>query len=217
MPDLADKFKVREYIKAKGYGHTLNNLYGVYDKFDDIDFNNLPDRFVLKANHGCGFNMIVKDKKTFNIHKARKQFNRWMRMNFFYYTREWVYKKIDRKIICEKYLENIEYDDLIDYKITCIYGKVKCIDAMYGRNNGGYLYEPFDRDWVPQKPNCGPHNKFVGEIEVPKSSCHDEMIKMAEAVSKDFPHLRVDVYIINNQLIFGELTFFPGGGIAFEE
>lgn len=217
LSDLVDKLKVRDYVKTKGYGHTLNELYGSYDNFDDIDFDSLPNQFVLKATHGCEFNIIVKDKSTFNISAARKQFNRWMHMNFYYYARERVYKNINRKIICEKYLENSEYEELMDYKISCYHGSVKSIYVMYGRHTeDGWKMEAFDKDWNTLVYEKDTVFKSLGYKKIPKPECYDDMIKMAEDISSDFPFVRVDVYIIKNQVIFGELTFSPSGGLTIQ-
>ncbi|MCK5812275.1 MAG: hypothetical protein KAG94_05215 [Clostridiales bacterium] len=214
MPNLVDKYKVREYMISKGYGHMLNELYGVYDNFDDIDFSLLPEQFVLKTNHGCGFNIIIKSKTNMDIKKTKKQINRWMHINFFYYAREWVYKKIDRKIICEKYLENINYNGLNDYKILCFHGTVKRINVMYNRNTkDGLKVSIYDREWNFLPVVTDSHIKYAGNLKIPKPSCLDEMIAMVEDISSAFPFLRVDVYIVNNQIILGELTFYPSGGL----
>lgn len=215
MPDLADKYKVREYMISKGYGHMLNELYGVYDSFDDIDFSILPEQFVLKTNHGCGFNLIIKSKSEMDMKKTKKQINQWMKMNFYYYAREWVYKNIDRKIICEKYLENEDYKELIDYKITCSQGIVKKIYVMYNRHSEeGMKLEPYDRDWNLLTITTPVHKKYIGNKGIPKPNCFNEMIAMAEDISSDFPFLRVDLYVVQDKLILGELTFFPGAGLV---
>lgn len=215
MKILADKFTARKYISDKGFGNTLNEVYGVYDNFDEIDFEALPEQFVLKTNHACGFNLVVRDKSQLDLKKARKLFNHWMRMNFYYYAREWVYKDIKRKIICEKYLINEEYGELVDYKISCYHGKVRTIYAMYDRySKDGWLLEPYDPEWNLLDYDNNTVFMYIGDRNIPKPECLDEMITFAEYISKDFPFVRMDVYSVDNKVIFGEATFFPSGGLT---
>ena len=213
MPIMADKYKVREYIKSLGYSHILNELYGVYDSFDEINFKKLPDKFILRTNHASNTNIIVKDKKSINKNKIEKQLNKWMKINFYYYAREWVYKKIPRKIVCEKYLENEKIGELIDYKVACFNGEVKIIFVCSNRNSlAGLEVDTYDSTWklcdITTRYNTS--NKLHD-----KPKCLNEMIKIAEDISKVVPFMRVDFYVVKEKLILGELTFFPNAGLEF--
>ena len=120
-----DKYAVREYVKECGCEHILNEIYGIYDSFSDIDFTKLPNSFALKATHASGFNIIVPDKADFNIDEAKKKFDKWLKVNFYYKDREKNYKNIKPAILCDKY---INFGDcLIEYKLYCFNGKVKII------------------------------------------------------------------------------------------
>ena len=144
---LADKYLVREWVKEKIGEEYLITLLGVWDNFDEIDFDKLPNQFVLKCNHGCGYNIIVKDKKTFNIENARKKINAWLREDFaFKYGFEMHYSDIPRKIIAEKYIENSD-NDLYDYKVWCFNGKAQYVQFLSERNTDGLKMAFYDRDW----------------------------------------------------------------------
>jgi hypothetical protein len=145
---LSDKVEVREYIKEIGYGHILNDIYFIKDRLDAKDFKNLPEEYVLKANHGCGLN-IIKDSNTYiNIDEAVKTMNQWLGENYFYHGREWAYKNIKPKVMCERYLENKEYGELIDYKFYCYNGKPEVLFICGGRfSEEGVKYNAYDMDW----------------------------------------------------------------------
>ncbi len=214
MPIMADKYRVRAYVKSLGYNYILNELYGVYDSFDEINFKTLPNKFVLKTNHASSTNIIVKDKKSININKIKKQLNKWMKMNFYYYAREWVYKGITRKIICEKYLENKKFGELIDYKVACFNGKAKIIFVCSKRNSPtGLKVDTYDSNWKLCNITTR-YNTSTKSHEKPK--CFNEMIKIAEDISRIVPFMRVDFYVVKAKLILGELSFFPNAGLEFK-
>lgn len=201
----ADKYNVREYIEKNGFSDILNELYGVYDNFDDIDFNKLPNKFVIKCTHGCAYNIICSNKKTFNVDDARKKINKWMKEKYGDATTELHYLKIKPKIIIEKYLCDKNGRMPLDYKFYCINGAVKCVLvcsereeklrlSYYDSNWNRLNYEK--KEWSSKK-----------NIERPKRL--NEMIEIAKKVSKDFPFVRVDLYCNNEKIIFGELTFTP--------
>lgn len=206
---LADKYLVRDWVKEKIGEEYLIPLLGVWDSFDEIDFDKLPDQFVLKANHGCGWNIIVRDKSTFDKEEARKQFDIWMHTNFaFKWGLELHYMNIPPKIIAEQYLENIN-NDLYDYKVFCFDGKAESIMFLSDRKQKLKM-SFYDLQWnklpfvysYPQNPD-----------DIPKPMNLKLMKGLAEKLAEGFPHVRVDFYVLNDGSIkFGEMTFTSAGG-----
>ena len=209
--ELADKYKVREWVKEKIGEEYLIPLLGVWDSFDDIDFDKLPNKFVLKCNHGCGFNLIVKDKSKLDIKKAKKKVNKWLSKDYGYKGCELHYLKIPKKIIAEEYIENTK-GDLFDYKIWYFNGKAHYIQFLSERNTKGLKMAFYDRDW--QKQNfVYSHPLDKKNIEKPKNL--DLLLSLAEKLAKGFNHVRVDFYITNDgKIYFGEMTFTSCSGIC---
>ncbi|MGG0413132.1 ATP-grasp fold amidoligase family protein [Peribacillus simplex] len=210
---LVDKYEVRKYISETIGKEYLIPLLGVYDNFDEIDFNSLPNEFVLKPNHTSGNVYICKDKTKIDYVSLKKEVNSWLKRRYYWVHREWPYKNIKPKIICEKYMVDESDKELKDYKFMCFNGKVKCSFVGLNRNaSTGLQVDFYDLEWnlMPFErhyPNSG------NKIEKPKN--YDKMVYLAEVLSKDITFLRVDFYEVNGQLYFGELTFYPGSG--FEE
>lgn len=206
---MVDKYAVRDYI-AKTIGEEyLIPLLGVWDTFDEIDFDQLPDQFVLKCNHDSGTVVICKDKKTFDVDAARKKINARINYNYYYVWREWPYKNVKPKIIAEKYMVDESGTELKDYKIFCFNGIPKLIQVDFGR----FTYHQrniFTPDWeylnlsilYPTAPN----------VKINKPSVLTELLLLSKKVSGDIPLLRTDFYIIGEQIYFGELTFHHGAG-----
>lgn len=212
MTDLADKFAVRQYITSIGLAAILNELYGVYDSVDEIDLSKLPDRFVLKATHGCDMNIICKDKHHLNWSECRRDMNEWLKINFYYSLREWAYKNIKPRLICEKYLENEEFNELVDYKFYCYSGKPEVLFVCTGRfSTEGIKYNAYDMNWNRIYAYKG---RPCSDLEIEKPNTFDAMVAIAEKLSKGFPFVRVDLYSIKDQIIFGELTFYPNAGVG---
>jgi len=199
----ADKYRVRDYVIEKGYGHILNNIYGVYDNADQIDFKRLPEKFALKCNHGCAFNIICNDKLTFNASEFRKKLNSWLSEKYGYATQEFHYTKITPKIIAENNLCDKNNSLPIDYKLYCFDGEVKVIRGK-GRNNLKRNY--FDKEWLELEFG---KKRYRNSVIPSKPRLLNDMIKIAEDLSKDFPFVRVDLYEVKEKVIFGELTFTP--------
>jgi len=204
----ADKYRVREYVKEKGCEEILNDLYGVWDNADDIDFDKLPNSFVLKANHGCGYNIFIKDKTQIDIKKIKKELNKILRQKFYIKNREWVYEGIKPKIIAEK-LFDIENGFPKDYKFYCFQGETKLLLVVSDRGNDT-KFDFFDMEFnhLDIKKTYKNSNK-----EIKKPEKFKKMIEYAKKLSEDFPFVRVDFYEIEGKVIFGELTFFPGSGM----
>lgn len=210
LNQLVDKYAVRKYVEEKlGPGY-LNELYAVYEDEKDVDFDKLPNQFILKAAHGYNFNLIVKDKSQLNTVKARLKFKKWMNRNQYYRGGlEWAYKNVPPRIIAEKYLPEIAGNQASDFKFYCFNGQPKFLEIMVEVNGIDHRcnYDlnwnklPFYRDKVPY---------FEGEVEKPLS--FNEMKTTAIKLAGDFPFVRVDLYDINGKIIFGELTFYPADG-----
>lgn len=212
---MVDKYKVKQYIAEKIGEQYVIPLLGVWDNANDIDFNKLPDKFVLKCNHNSGEGMFIcKDKSKLDdkkISSIRKKLNSAVSRNYFWQGREWPYKNVERKIIAEKYMEDAKTGELIDYKFMCFNGEVKCSFVCNDRfSNDGLKVTFYDKEW-----NIMPFERHYPRSRTPiaKPYCYDEMIKIAEKLSENIPFVRVDFYEINNQIYFGEMTFFPGGGM----
>lgn len=207
---LADKYLVRDWVAEKIGEEYLIPLIGAWDNFDDIDFDSLPDKFVLKANHGCKYNYIVYDKSKFNQTDARNKFARWMKENFAWNSLELHYKNIPKKIIAEEYLENSE-KNLNDYKIFCFNGKPKYI--MYVTDRMESIKSAFyDLEWNLM-PFVFNFPRYTGEVERPPQL--EEMIRLAGILAEGFPHVRVDFYALNDGSIkFGEMTFTTSSGFC---
>ena len=204
----ADKYAVRNYIKAKGYGDKLVPLLGVWDRAEDIDWDKLPDKFVLKCNHGCAYNIVVPNKGKLNKSKTVKQLNTWLKEDFGAFNIELHYSAIrHHRITCEEFLG----DSITDYKFFCFNGKPHCIyvsnDLIHDRQAQiGFFYldgkkMPLHRDDYTDIP------KVVFPI------FFDEMKKAAEILCEDFPFVRVDFFIANDTWYFAELTFTPSAGM----
>ena len=208
---LADKYLVREWVKEKIGEKYLTELLGVYDTFDEIDFKKLPNQFVIKCNHGSGYNIIVKDKSKFDIDEAKKKINAWMKENYAFKSGyELHYRDIQPKIIIEKYLTN-NGENLYDYKFWCFNGKVKYmqfIDDNFGNSKMVF----YDLKWNKQ---LFYYNHLPYDQELLKPDNLDEMIKVATKCCQGFPFVCVDLYRLNDGTIkFGEMTFTRSSGTA---
>ena len=205
----AGRAGVREYLTEKGFEEYLIPIYGVFDKFDDIDFDKLPDQFVMKCTHACAFNEIVLDKSKFNKEESRKKFNKWLKTNYGKKTVEKHYSPIKPQIIIEKYLGSAEKLP-VEYKIHVFNGKAKYMYVVTGRGKD-IRYNNYYVDWAPF--DGAQFNGWKKREEgVPIPSNWDDMIKLSEAMAKDFPFVRVDLYNIDGKIYFSELTFTPAKG-----
>lgn len=214
LTKCADKYLVRDYIKEKISEEYLIPLIGVYNNPDEIDFDTLPNQFVLKVNWGSGQNIIVKDKSTLNIEETKQKLNKWLEphSNHYYYSFEYAYKNITSKIICEKYIQQPN-DDLYDYKFFCYNGEVKNLFVVSNRKNDLYV-DFYDINWN-KLPFKRKYKNSQNGIEKPDNL--EKLIKLAEITGKGFPFARVDFYNVNNKIYFSEVTFYPGNGMeAFE-
>lgn len=208
----ADKVKVREYVAAKGCADILNELYGVYDSPQAIDYHALPEKFALKCNHGAGYNIICSDKSQLDIDKTNRQLHKWLREDFSTLFIEPQYKKIARKILCEKYIENERGGFPDDYKFYCFNGKPYAVMVCIGREKGRPKFYYFDMDWQPL-PFEDTLELITGNQTPEKPDGFEKMKACAMKLATDFKFVRVDFYLLNGAVIFGELTFTPSAGL----
>ncbi len=206
-----DKYAVREYIVSCGLGEILNELYGVYDKAKDIEWDKLPQKVAVKCNHGCGYNLIVRDKDRLDIKAAQKKLNRWMHSNSWRDFAELQYRKTKKKILCEKYLEGKNGALPVDYKFYCFNGEPKYIGNFIERNMAEHTITRgyFNLDWTPSDVFADKDKMDLSKFEKPQSL--QKMIEYARILSHNFPFVRVDFYEVDGEVFFGEMTFTPTG------
>ena len=210
---MVDKYAVKEYVaNLIGREHIIPTL-GVWDSFDDIDFSQLPDQFVLKTTHGGGGMAVVicKNKSEFNKRKAKRILERSLRNDIYMNFREWPYKNVPKRIIAEKYMSINGGGELIDYKLHNFNGIPKIILVCRGRFGNGVMAETFFSDQWERLNMTRPYH--------PNPNCTkpenlQELLKFAKILSKGIPFVRTDFYIINGKVYFGELTFYPASGLS---
>lgn len=209
---LADKYLSREWIKQKIGEQYLVPILGVWNSFDEINFDLLPEKFVLKTNHGCHYNIIVENKSLFDIKKAKIQFNKWMKINFgFQYGFEFHYMNIKPKIIAEEFLESNDKGGIYDYRVYCFNGKAKNI-GFFSNSRANWKIAFYDLEW--NKLNFY-YNYKLDDKNIPKPKNLRLMIELSEKIAIYFAFVRIDYYILNNgTLKIGEITFTPTSGTA---
>lgn len=208
---LADKFEVKKYVAEKVGDQYIIPTLGVWDSFNDIEFRDLPEQFVLKCTHDTGSTIICRKNLDFDFSKAKKNLNRALKRDSFLPGREWVYKGIKPRIIAEKYMTDGKNSGLTDYKIFCFNGVPKCLFIATDRHLGDkYVkFDFFDIDFNPLNI-IQLHEQSSKETKKPVS--FDEMIRLAKTLSSGIPHVRIDLYEINGKPYFGEFTFYHHGG-----
>ena len=205
---LADKYLVREWIEEQIGSKYLIPLLGVWNNFDEIDFDKLPEKFVLKANHGSHWNIIVKDKSKLDKSKAKKKFDKWMARDYaFKAGLELQYRGIKPKIIAEKFIEDTN-GELNDYKIMCFNGEPKFVWVDCGRYSN-HTKNIYDLDW-----NLQPFKMTypISKTPIARPENLDKMIELAKILCKDFAFVRVDFYNVDGKIYFGEMTFTSMSG-----
>lgn len=208
----ADKYKVREYVKnklgaeAKKY---LNEIYGVWDNLEEIDLKFLPNRFVLKPTNGSGDIVICNDKSEFDFKVAKKKLLSNVKHHFASRTKEWVYYDLPRRFIAEKYISSSDNKAIKDYKFFCFYGEPRFLYVCSERNTNP-KFDFYDMNWNAI-PVINGHQR---KCNIEKPELFQEMVALSRKLSSDFPHVRVDLYHEEGEIIFGELTFFHLGGFT---
>ena len=208
---MVDKDEAKRYVKKIIGAKYIIPTLGVYDDYDDINFDELPNQFVIKCTHDSGGLVICKDKRKFDKENSRKKINHCLKKNFYYDFREWPYKNIKPRIIVEKYIEDSN-SKLIDYKIQCINGKVDNIFLCIDRDSDeGVKYYYFDKNWNYLN-YCNYDNVNLDKLELKKPENFDEMVLVAEKLSNGFPEMRIDLYNVDGKIYFGEITLYTNAG-----
>ena len=202
MPVVADKVAVRDYVEARVGPGVLSRLYAVYDSEDDIRLDELPDRFVLKANHGSGLNHFVDGPGDKDPEIIRSIAREWLNTNYGDHWGEWAYQPIKPRVLAEEYLD-LEYDHTVDYKFFCFDGEPRFLKVVYGQRSGGEG-RFYDVDWntfdVYERKGAFP------EDLIPRPENLAEMTEICRKLTQGFDFLRVDLYNIDGRIVFGELT-----------
>lgn len=201
-----DKYVVKEYMKCIGKDELCAKLYGVYDNAFEIEWDKFPTQFIVKCTHGCGYNIICRDKHTFNMVKAEKKLTRWLKDDYWVRHAETQYRFIRKRIIVEEYLG----DKLTTYRFCCFQGEPKFIYVQTEEKDKNYIdyfnvdWEQLDYRWTGWIPDPEPPSK-------PQRL--SEMLQIARELSRGFPFVRIDLYEVGARIYFSEFTFLPAGGI----
>lgn len=208
---MVDKYAVKKYVADKiGEEYVIPVIGGPWKSADEIDFDALPDRFVLKCNHDSGGLVICSDKAGLDIEAARRKLNKHVRQNYYLAGREWPYKDVEPCIFAEQFMSDEKAPDLLDYKFMMFNGEFKCSFVCTNRFSGEQLNVTFfDPDWN-RMPFERKYHADPAVIEKP--SRYEEMIEIAKKLAEDTVFSRIDLYEINGRIYFGEITFCPGGG-----
>ena len=210
---LVDKYEVKNYVKERiGEKYIIPTL-GVWNKFEDIDFNILPNQFVLKTTHDSGGVVICQNKDTFDYMQAKNKIEKSLKNSFYSIYREWPYKDVQPRIIAEKYMKDGKTQELRDYKFFCFDGNVKALFIASDRQN---INEETKFDFFDENFN---HLPFVNghpnaDVTPEKPSRFDEMKEVAQKLSNGFCHVRVDLYEVDGSIYFGEMTFYHWSGFV---
>lgn len=209
LTKLVDKYEVRAYVSDKIGTQYLNELYGVYEKAADVNFDILPEQYVIKGTHGYNQHLIVKDNRDLNRRKARLKFIKWLNQNQYYRGgMEWAYRDAPPRLIAEAYLEEEGKAAPTDYKLYCFNGQVHLAQVDLDRG-GDHRKGYFTPGWeyVPMQ-----QGKVRSDLQMDSPEALEEMIRLAEVLAADLPFVRVDFYYIKERIIFGEMTLYPGDG-----
>ncbi len=209
---MVDKCDAKRYVAEKIGEEYIIPTLGVWDSFDEIDFDSLPNQFVLKCTHDSGGVVICDDKETFDREKAKKKIDKHLKSNYYLRGREWPYKNIKPRIIAEQFIKDSNFEDLRDYKFFCFDGKVKALFIATDRHVVG---EETKFDYFDEEFNHLPFSDGDPNADVPpeKPICFEEMKRLAEELSVGIPHVRVDFYEVDEKIYFGEMTFFCASGL----
>lgn len=214
-PVCSEKYNVRQYVKDCGLENILNDVYGVYHSFEEIDFDKLPEECFIKCTHTSGANVIFNRNKPFDYMYYRYEFDFWLQRNYYWNSREWNYRDIPARIICEPVLRD-QFGRLpMDYKFFCFGGEVKIVSldigvaSEEGEHALDYYRNIYDRNFE-LLPVTETRKNYEGEVKKPEK--YELMVEYAEILSKPFRHCRVDLYNVDGKIYFGEITFHHGSG-----
>ena len=205
-----DKYGIRAYLAERGMKNLLPELYGVYEVPEEIPFEKLPRSFVIKCNHGCGFNILCPDKEKLDIENSKKMLKKWMKQDYWKEYGETQYKYIKKKIIVEQFLG----DEISTYKFYCFNGEPKVLYISSSDENGkqDFYIDYFDMDWKHMDVQLSGHEHHPDYKSIVKPHNFDEMKHTAYELCKEFPFVRVDLYDVSGRIYISELTFVPTGG-----
>jgi hypothetical protein len=208
---MVDKYEVREYIKDTIGEEYLIPLIGVYSNFDEINFDELPNEFVLKCTHDSGGVVLCQDKMKIDLNLAKRKIEKSFKCNYYWKAREWPYKNVKPRIVCEKFMVDESGTELKDYKIFCFNGEPKLVQVDFDRFNG-HKRNIYDTNWnyISLEYNHSTHP----EKEFKKPEKLEVMLKFAKILSTGIPFVRIDFYSINSKIYFGEITFYPESGFG---
>lgn len=211
---LVDKYEAKKYVeKIIGKEYIIPTL-AVWKDIEDVNFDSLPNKFVLKCTHDSGSCIICKNKNEIKLDKVKRFFYEKIKYNYFWLGREWAYKNINPRIIAEEYIDDNENGELVDYKFYCFNGLVDCVLVCLNRSSGKPKFYFFDKQWNLKRYNKLGKSAPKG-FSLPKPKNIDSMFKLAEMLAKsvNVPFIRVDLYNIQGKVFFGELTFYPDSGM----
>ena len=212
---MVDKYEAKKYAASIIGEQYIIPTLAIYNKWEEIDFDKLPNQFVIKCTHDSGGLCIVREQKKFNIEQAKKKINKCLKNNYFYNGREWPYKNVKPRIIIEKYMVDESGYELKDYKFFCFNGKVKLMFIATDRNSNNETCFDFYDENFNHLPFTNGHPNSKKQIKKPHN--FEKMKELAEKLSKDIPQVRIDFYNINGKIYFGEITFFHWSGfVPFE-
>lgn len=216
ISQCADKYTVREYVKKMGCEDILIELYGVYDNAKEIPWGDLPEKFVIKWNCGCGQNLICTDKSKLDIEQTIEKLDKWKKdaRIMYKYGAEMQYKPIIPKLIVEKFIETQDGLAPIDYKLYCFHGEPYCLLTCTNRESGRPKFYFVDKDWKLMRLNKAGKEASEGFIPI-KPEGYERLFDYARKLSKPFPFVRADFYLEQGKIIFGELTFTPCNGFDY--
>lgn len=204
---LVDKYEVKSYVSnIIGQNYIIPTI-GVWDSFEDIDFDALPNQFVLKCTHDSGGIVICKDKKNFDMQNASNKISKSLQSNYYWSGREWPYKNVKPKIIAEKYMEDEKTKELQDFKFFVFDGEIDCIMVCVGRSKGKPQFIYYDTEW-----NRLIYQDSEPKFDIEKPKNLGKMIEIVNKLSKEFIHIRIDLFNVNGQIYFGEYTFYNDSG-----
>ena len=210
---MVDKYAAKQYVADRIGERYIIPTLGVWEHFDDIDFDNLPNQFVLKCTHDSGGIVICRDKSKLDKKAAKKKLEYYLRRKYYYIHREWPYKNVPKRIIAEQYLSNDEKsDELSDYKVLCFNGEPKLIEIHRGRFSGHHTQDFYDVNWNKTEFEQ-PEDPLSDEI-MKKPVFADKMLELSRTLAENIPHVRIDWYYTGGKLLFGEITFFDGSGFC---
>ena len=207
---MVDKAEAKKYVAERIGDEYIIPTLGVWERFDDIDFDALPDRFVLKCTHDSGGLMICRDKASLDKQKVKEKIERSLRANYFWSTREWPYKDVKPRIIAEQYVEEQGQLHLPVYKFLCFNGAPKIVQTIQNDKQPNETIDYFDTDWnVLELKQNFPNSA----VPLPRPAQLENMLEVAAALSKGHSFLRIDLYLVKNTIYFSEITFYSDTGM----